>query len=324
MLLKTQENSDFSSLFYQLLPNRPYCTDDLDKGLFIRIKKIAIKQPYIQVNPPFQIYFIVFDIDRADGFFAWQDANVAPPNWISKNPQNGHTHIGYILKTPVTRTYRGRQKVIRYLARIEQAYVKALGADKGYVGLITKNPCNSTWENHIYSDQPYELDYLADFVDLEPLPKTPSEVSGYGRNCMLFDTVRFWAYRAIREYSDQWYEVWYQHVLDEAMSVNLRFPQPLAHSEVKATAKSIARWVWLHNEDSYSYFVERQAEKGRKGGLASNSSNGGKARSAQYTDLRQEALKLHLQGKKITEIAKILNTHRNSVSKWIKQPTALA
>ena len=269
MLLKTQENSDFSSLFYQLLPNRPYCTDDLDKGLFIRIKKIAIKQPYIQVNPPFQIYFIVFDIDRADGFFAWQDANVAPPNWISKNPQNGHTHIGYILKTPVTRTYRGRQKVIRYLARIEQAYVKALGADKGYVGLITKNPCNSTWENHIYSDQPYELDYLADFVDLEPLPKTPSEVSGYGRNCAMFDTVRFWAYKAIREHRGSTFDIWLGKVLEQCQNANGAFIEPLPYSEVKATAKSIARYCWKKDGYHYQEFIDRQSRKGKLGGRPS-------------------------------------------------------
>jgi transposase len=60
--------------------------------------------------------------------------------------------------------------------------------------------------------------------------------------------------------------------------------------------------------------------KGRKG----DSSHGGKARSAQYSDMRQEALKLHIMGKSIKEIAEYLKVHRNSVSKWIKNPCTSA
>ena len=41
-------------------------------------------------------------------------------------------------------------------------------------------------------------------------------------------------------------------------------------------------------------------------------------RSATYSDIRQEALKLHVTGKSIKEISEFLNVHRNSVSKWVK------
>jgi hypothetical protein len=72
-----------------------------------------------------------------------------------------------MLATPVCTTHRARQNVIEYLAKIEQAYSLALGADRGYTGLITKNPCHRTWENHIFGVEPYELNYLADFVELQ-------------------------------------------------------------------------------------------------------------------------------------------------------------
>ena len=84
-----------------------------------------------------------------------------------------------------------KTKCYQYLAKIEQAYSLALGADRGYSGLITKNPCHQTWENHIFDVQPYELGYLADFVELTELKTDLKEVSGLGRNCMMFDTVRF-------------------------------------------------------------------------------------------------------------------------------------
>ncbi|MEK5760311.1 replication initiation protein, partial [Acinetobacter variabilis] len=143
---------------------------------------------------------LVFDVDRADAFFAWADANLPEPTWISRNPANYHAHIGYMLASPVCTTHNARQKVIEYLAKIQQAYTLALGADQGYVGLITKNPCHDAWETHISNKKPYELGYLADFVELKELKTDLKEVTGFGRNCAMFDTVRKWAYKAIREY----------------------------------------------------------------------------------------------------------------------------
>ena len=115
------------------------------------------------------------------------------------------------------------QNVIQYLAKIEQAYSLALGADRGYTGLITKNPCHGTWENHTFGVQPYDLNYLADFVELQELKTDLKEVSGLGRNCMMFDTVRFWAYEAIRAFISGSPDSWYAEVLKVATNANGAF-----------------------------------------------------------------------------------------------------
>ena len=318
MNLKTEQNNDFRTLFYSSLPNKPYCSDNLDRGVFIRTRKIAIEKPYIQPNPPFMINSLTFDVDQPDAFFAWSDANLAPPNWISKNRTNGHAHIGYLLAAPVCRTYKARDKVLRYLARIEQAYTEALQADKGYVGLISKNPYHERWDNYVLNEKPYELNYLADFVNLPILPTAPEDTTGLGRNCLLFDIVRFWAYRAVREYSFRSVDTWYTDVLKEAVGVNYTFPSPLPYSEVKATAKSIARWVWANQEEAYFNFIAKQTARGRQGGLKGNSSPGGKARSQQYSDLRDEALKLHILGMKQVDIAKQLEVSDRTIRTWLK------
>ena len=278
--------------------------------------------PYIQHNSPCFISSLVFDVDRSDAFFACFDANLPQPNWIAKNRANGHAHVGYMLAAPVCTTHRAKQNIIEYAAKIEQAYSLALGADRGYTGLISKNPCHNAWETHIFDVQPYDLGYLADFVELQELKTDLREVSGLGRNCMMFDTVRFWSYKAIRAHLSGSFDRWHTEVLEQAKNANDAFIQPLPYSEVKATAKSVARWVWRNHAVAHAKFIERQSIKGKAGAAAANAvgacSTGGKVRSQQYGDIRQEALKMHVTGKSIKEIAEYLNVHRNSVSKWLK------
>ena len=83
-----------------------------------------------------------------------------------------------------------------------------------YSGLLTKNPVDRDWEVTLLNPRPFELGELADYVDLETKPKKTenekNEVSGLGRNCIMFDVVRKWAYKAIRACLDDGYDSWYQ------------------------------------------------------------------------------------------------------------------
>ena len=259
----------FKADFYEKLPKKPYCSDDLGHGVIIRPKSTAIQKQYIQHNPPCLITSLVFDIDRPDAYFSWSDANLPPPHWIARNRQNNHAHMGYILSAPVCTSDNARQKAITYLAKIQRAYTTALDADRGYSGLITKNPCHNTWETHLFDVLPYDLGYLADFVELEELPTAPKEVSGLGRNCAMFDTVRWWAYEAIREHRGSSFDTWLAEVLKEAVNVNSAFTKPLGYSEVKATSKSIAEYCWKNDAYCYHEFIQRQIYKGKLGGRPS-------------------------------------------------------
>lgn len=314
--------SDFRSIFYQNLPHKPYCADEMPGYMDIRPKDQAITRRLIQVNPPCIIANLVFDIDRKDAFFAWSDANLPQPSWISKNPKNCHAHIGYMLAAPVCTSDNARQKIVRYLARIQHAYTLKLGADMGYVGLITKNPLHPDWDNHIFDVKPYGLGYLADFVDLPSLPERIKEVSGLGRNCTLFDMTRVWAYERIRELPDATSSQWDAEVLSHALKVNTAFTQPLPYNEVSNTSRSISGWVWKKHREAHARFIKRQSDKGKTGAAKANAKGacnaGGKARSQQYTDIRQQALKLQLQGLSVTQIAKELRISRPSVYKYLK------
>ena len=132
--------------FVERLPRRPYCTNDPAQGLLIRPQTTALGYRHIQYNPPPHVSCIVFDVDRKpymqrrEGYQEWRERGLPAPHWIAINPENGNYHLGYLLAAPVARTNAARLKPLRYLAAIEHVLAKKLGADMGYVGLITKTP----------------------------------------------------------------------------------------------------------------------------------------------------------------------------------------
>jgi hypothetical protein len=85
----------------------------------------------------------------------------------------------------------------------------------------------------------------------------------------MFDTVRFWAYKAIRAHRGSTFDVWLGKVLEQCQNANSAFIEPLPHSEVKATAKSIARYCWKKDGYHYQEFIDRQSRKGAMGGKKS-------------------------------------------------------
>ena len=321
---------EFRLNFYQDLPKKPYCSYGKGTKTYIRSKKHAIQYPLIQVNHAHTVQYLIFDIDAPDAYLHFFDVNLPTPTWIAKNKKNGHCHVCYELKTPVCKTANAKLEPLRYLASIEYTYAKKLGADLRYSGLLTKNPVDRDWEVTLLNPRPFELGELADYVDLETKPKKTenekNEVSGLGRNCMMFDVVRKWAYKAIRACLKGGYDSWYQKVLNMSLSANSAFLDPLPYSEVKATAKSIAKWVWRNHTSAefQTWFSAKQAKRGRKGGLNSDSSHGGKARSQQYSDMRQEAVKLHIQGVNNTQIAELLKVNRRTIIRWLQGVTVQA
>ena len=122
----------------------------------------------------------------------------------------------------------------------------------------------------------------------------------------MFEKGRHWAYKAIRDYMhyNSSYE-WEKAVRAQIEAINSSFEQPLPYSEVKATAKSIAKWVW--QRFSYGDFSEIQAKRGAKGG---------KAKGQAYAPKREQALQLKENGLNHTQIAKQLGVARMTVFRW--------
>lgn len=307
-------------IFSSRLPHAPYCSDDLSFGLDIRRKQHAVQKRYIQHNPPPTIAYLIFDLDRPDSCFAWSDAFLPVPAWVAVNPENGHSHIAYGLSAPVCRTNAALAAPLKLAAAIEAAYTEALNADRGYTGLITKNPLHKHWKTFFPATEAanfgsYELSELAEYVTLPKKLSKKSERIGVGRNVSLFDELRYWAYRAVREY---WrpggFKAWQSAVMLKSEKLN-NFPEPLPCSECAGIARSVAKWVWKNTTpDSFHEFIQEthtqeiQAKRGRRSGVV---------RAAKATEKAAKAQEMKGQGMSPTEIAKELKCGVSSVYRWL-------
>lgn len=254
-------------IFISQTPYKPYCTNNLDDGVIIRKRDKALEMLYIQANQPAIQTCLLFDLDKDNSFYAFEDAGLPVPHFITKSPQSGRCHYGYILKAGVCKTQEARLKPLKYAAAVEDGIAKKLGADPSYTGLITKNPTNPHWSPYWSGADLYELDYLADFVELNGKAKTErAENYGLGRNVNLFDDLRAWAYKKVLNFkSTSTYESWMCEIERQAVNLNAvcNTVNPLPFSEIKATAKSVGRWVW-RNFDSTAFSAIQSARAKKK------------------------------------------------------------
>lgn len=260
------ESKGLRQSFPSLIPDRPYCSDELAEGLQIRAKPVALRRRHIQLNGPSSYQWMVHDIDRADAYFAHDNANLPPPNFIAINSENGRAHSAYLLAAPVACHSASRLAPLRFYAACERGVARRLGSDRFYTGLIAKNPLHHHWKVEWRREEPfqlYELEKSLSERDMRPYADI-ERTAGTGRNVVVFDDTRRVAYREIREFArDAGFEAWHSRCLQIAAASNQQFRRPMNFSEVRGIAKSVAAWVW--KRFSPEQFSARQSYSGKKG-----------------------------------------------------------
>lgn len=314
------------SLFSDRLPYRPYCTDDLSGGLRVLPLQAALERRYIQYNPPAMINWLVFDIDRPYPGFENEWRQVAPPNFVVRNPKNGHAHLFYGMAAGVSKTSASRSAPLRLLAAINEAYRHELDADVGFTELVCKNPLHTHWNVDLLRSDLYDLGELAEYVDLEASDRrvrsTPKRAQvGLGRNCNLFNSLRTWAYKWIKDFQGTTgFDRWHEAVQAKANKLNT-FVDPLPASEIKATAKSVAKWTWENYTGRLSA-SSLAADGVTPEAFSLVQSNLGKmAMAKRWGDnsaKKAQALQMREAGTKQTAIAEALGVKQNTVSRWLK------
>ena len=268
------------------LPLWPLASDDLREGIYRMSRNKAIGKRYIEANPQALSNLLVVDIDHPDAVLRslW-DARGSLPNAIVENPLNGHAHAVWALQEPFTRTEYAHRKPLAFAAAVTEGLRRRVDGDKGYSGLITKNPEHTAWNSEWVTDHLYSLGELAEALgDHMPAPcwkrTRRKKPIGLGRNCAIFESARTFAYPAARrirlrsEYArTEDYRALDVAITTEVELLNAGYAEPLRASETRAIATSIYKWLTVRSHiwnDSRTVnattFSAIQKARGRKSG----------------------------------------------------------
>lgn len=306
------------SLFVQRLPVRPYATNGFELGGLTRLPlDQALTHLLIQPNTRKRHVCLCFDVDRASAGMDWDDRGAPPPNLVVKNPANGHAHLIYLLENPVSVSDITRIKPVLFLAAVQEGIRRTLAADRGYAGLVVKNPAHAHWMTTQWAENPYELNNLAEYVELPTMAQMrrlskKSDYAGLGRNCTLFEICRTRSYSLVRDYWKPGGEQDFRRaVLDLVCASNQTdLGDPLSLSECKSIARSISGWTW--KRFTPGQFREIQSARGKRKGAALKA------------ELLPEVLQMRAQGKSVQAIADHVGVSVRTVSYWIKSQCAKA
>lgn len=309
-------------LFAEHLPNKPYCTDE--KGwLQVRKKTTAIGKKYIQHNKPCMVHWLVYDYDRAGALDHIGQNQLPVPNIVATNPANGNSHLFYRLADPVCTSEIAHRKPMHLLAKIDYVMTEQLEADAGYQGFISKNVLHKHWLVQEVNQQPWNLADFLEWIDLPKKLPRKAKTQGLGRNCTMFEEARWWAYSKVLSYrlagdSGGFYDA----VLNYCETINAGFPSPLNFSEVRATAKSIARWTLRHytgsgsmsDEDWAKHVADTHTPELQRERQAMQVASRHRATKT----AREQAKTMKAGGSSQKDIAKALKVSEATICRWLK------
>jgi len=244
--------------FYELAPYFPRCSTTKNAAL-TRPKELAVRHPYIQVNPKCLVSWLIFDLDDVEDWYSWETADLPPPNLVVRNRQGAHrSEHWYYAITPVAKGPNAREKPLAFLKAVYQGMAaKIRYADPRYAnGPVAKTPGHRFWSTLEIHDHEYSLGELAEYLAMgdsvsPPLPGEHQDAEIESRHVWMFNHLRRRvAYpNVVRFRENDDYEGFERLLLSEAGRAN-QFAQSgwgrsnLRLSQLKATCRSIARWTW--------------------------------------------------------------------------------
>lgn len=249
------------------MPSHPYVAGP-DRIITGRVPKAETnKHEYVQVNPRDLIFNMIFDLDADKAVEDWYDNIPFLPAYFVGKRRRGkivRPHAIVKLRNPVD-LRKWSQACLYYAIRQRLQELLTFGdtciLDDGDK-VTTKNPNCGHWDVVLGEDRLWTLHELRDVLQMakpDELDKSDmisvyrragnyfdADKAKQGRHCMLFESMRGLAYMHKKNCASQ--EELFQYVYREAIqfdAMNNRH-SPLKPSQIKATARSIAKWTWRY------------------------------------------------------------------------------
>ena len=220
-------------------------------------------------------------------------------------------HLIYLLTAPVAVSDVARIQPVLFMAAIQEGLRRALEADRGYAGVVVKNPAHKHWQTHTWRAEPYLLEELAEYVALPSLAEMKKrskqpDYAGLGRNCTVFEIARTKSYNLVRDYWKPNGAVAFAKAVLELVeaSNHTDIGKPLDVRECRAIARSISKWTWQHFTPAK--FREIQKARGQRKG------------AEKRKELLPTAQSMAAEGKSLREIGEALGVSFKTVGNWLK------
>ena len=318
-------------VFFKYFPKQVFGSECKNNYYHTKERLYALKEfKWVQYNSDNRFRVLSVDIDNSSDSLMYRDFNLPQPTWIIQTDKGFQYH--WALKQDIPLKTASSKKSIKLIKDILNKLVALLNGDINAIGInrVFRNPVtNRSW----FSGNEIEL---KEFYDL-PTPKEDffnkllgriekqknlfgatydfsSMTNNTGRNCALFDVLRYWAYDEAKQGS------YCSFALQrKAEILNSSFAEKLKENEVNSIVNSID--TFINNKFNKGFYMALSVEDRKK--IASrNGKKSGEARSKIAETKILTALNMMESFEiKITirELAKRSGTSKDTVMKYLKK-----
>ena len=322
-------------VFFKYFPKQVFGSEYKNNYYHTKERLYALKEfKWVQYNSDDRITVLSVDIDNSSDSLMYEDFNLPKPTWIIQTDKGFQYH--WALKSAVMINGYNKHKLIKLVKDILNKLVALLDGDINAIGLnrVFRNPVtNRSWftGNEIELKEFYDLptpkeDYFNKLLGRVEKQKNlfgatygasydfSLMANNSGRNCALFDVLRYWAYDEAKQGSYCAFAL-----QRKAEILNSSFAENLKENEVNSIVNSID--TFIKNKFKKGFYMALSVED-RKKVASANGKKSGEARSKIAETKILTALNMMESFEmKITirELAKRSGTSVNTVRKYLEK-----
>ncbi len=332
--ISTEMNTK-TKVFFKYFPKQVFGSEYKNNYYHTKERLYALKEfKWVQYNSDDRITVLSVDIDNSSDSLMYRDFNLPVPTWIIQTDKGFQYH--WALKSAVMINGYNKHKLIKLVKDILNKLVALLDGDINAIGLnrVFRNPVtNRSWftGNEIELKEFYDLptpkeDYFNKLLGRVEKQKNlfgatygasydfSLMANNSGRNCALFDVLRYWAYDEAKQGSYCAFAL-----QRKAEILNSSFAENLKENEVNSIVNSID--TFIKNKFKKGFYMALSVED-RKKVASANGKKSGEARSKVAETKILTALNMMESFEmKITirELAKRSGTSVNTVRKYLEK-----